>query len=135
VVFRNDPLVLACHPQHPLAKLKVVKLKALSGVKMVGFERDTPTRKAVDKMLKDQGVKVEYVMEFDNIETVKRAVEIDSGVAILPEETIRREVANQTLAAVRLEGNYYRPLAVIYRKGKVLTPAMKRFIELLREPL
>jgi DNA-binding transcriptional LysR family regulator len=92
VPFRHDPLALACPPQHPLAKLKSVKLKAVSGQKFVGFEPDIPTRKAVDKILKEQGVKVEYVTQFDNIETVKRAVEIGSGVAILPEETIRAEV-------------------------------------------
>jgi len=135
VVFRKDSLVLACHPQHGLAKQKVVKLKTLNGLKMVGFEPDVPSRKAVDKMLKDQGVKVEYVTQFDNIETVKRAVEIDSGVAILPEETIRGEVANQTMTSVRLEGNHFRPLAVIYKKDKVLSPAMKKFIELLKKPL
>jgi len=133
VPFRNDRLVLACPPQHPLAKLKTINLKALNGQKMVGFEPDIPTRKALDKILKEQGVKVEYVMQFDNIETVKRAVEVGSGVAILPEETIRAEVAKQTLGAVCLEGNYSRQLAVIYRKDKVLSPAMTKFIELLKE--
>ena len=78
-------------------------------------------------------MKVEYVMQFDNVETVKRAVEVGSAVAILPEETIRGEVANRTLASVRLEGNYTRPLAVIYRTGKVLSPAMKQFIDLLKK--
>lgn len=135
MIFRKDALVLACHPQHAFAKQKVVKLKALNGLKMVGFEPDIPSRKAVDQILKDKGVKVEYVTQFDNIETVKRAVEIDSGVAILPEETIRGEVADRTMATVRLEGNYFRPLAVIYKKGKVLSPAMKNFIELLKRSL
>jgi DNA-binding transcriptional LysR family regulator len=77
---------------------------------------------------------VEQVMAFDNIETVKRAVEIDSGVAIVPLETVTQEVANQTLAAVQLEnGAYSRPLAVIYKKSKVLSPAIKQFIALLKE--
>ena len=134
VPFRHDPLVLGCPPQHPLAKLKSVKLKALTGQKFVGFEPDIPTRKAVDRMLKEAGVKAEYAMLFDNIETVKRAVEIGTGVAILPEQTIRGEVADQTIAAVRLEGDYFRPLAVLYKKGKVLSPAMKAFIKLLKEP-
>ncbi len=93
VPIRKDPLVLICHPQHALARHKSIKAKALSGLKFVSFERDIPTRKAVDKMLKDHGVTVEHVMEFDNIETVKRAVEIDSGVAIVPQETIKQEVA------------------------------------------
>jgi DNA-binding transcriptional LysR family regulator len=133
VPFRHDPLVLACPLQHPSAKRKTIKLMELSGQKLVGFEPDLPTRKGVDRMLKAQGVKAELVMQFDNIETLKRAVEIGMGVAILPEATIRGEVAGQTLAAVRLEGNYFRPLAVIYKKGKVLSPAMKKFMELLKK--
>jgi DNA-binding transcriptional LysR family regulator len=135
IPLRKDPLVLACHPQHPLAKLKAVKLKALNGQKFISFEPDIPTRKALDKLLKGQGVAVEHVMEFDNIETVKRAVELDCGVAIVPATTIRQEVADQTLAAVPLEGNHFRPLAAIHRKAKVLSPAIKQFVALLKEPL
>jgi DNA-binding transcriptional LysR family regulator len=133
--LRKDPLVLACHPQHPFAKLKTVKLKALNGQKFISFEPDIPTRKALDKILKSQGVIVEHVMEFDNIETLKRAVELDCGVAIVPETTIRQEVADRTLAAVPLEGNHVRPLAAIHRKNKVLSPAIKQFIALLKEPI
>ena len=135
ISLRKDPLVLACHPQHPFAKLKTVKLKALNGQKFISFEPDIPTRKALDKVLKGQGVTVEHVMEFDNIETVKRAVELDCGVAIVPETTIRQEVADQTLAAVPLEGNHFRPLGAIHRKTKVLSPSMKQFIALLKEPI
>jgi DNA-binding transcriptional LysR family regulator len=132
--IRKEPLVLISHPQHPFAKQKAVKLKALEGQKFIGFEADIPTRKALDKAFKDQRVNVEYVMEFDNVETVKRAVEIDSGISIVPQETIRQEVANQSLAAVQVEnGQYSRPLAVIYKKSRVLSPAIKQFIALLKE--
>jgi DNA-binding transcriptional LysR family regulator len=134
VTLRKDPLVVICNPQHPFAKLKGIKLKALNGQKLVSFEKDIPTRKALDKILKDHSVSVQHVMEFDNIETVKRAVEIDSGVAIVPQETIQAEVANRTLTAVPLEdGDYARPLGVIYKKNKVLSPAMKQFVSLLKE--
>jgi DNA-binding transcriptional LysR family regulator len=136
VAFRKEPLVLICHPQNPLARLDSIKLKALAGQKFVSFEQDIPTRKALDKILKDQGVSVEHAMEFDNIETVKRAVEIDSGVAIVPQATISQEVAKQTLAAVRLEGGEFaRPLAALYKRSRVLSPAMKQFIALLKENL
>ena len=131
----SDTLVLICHPQHPFAKQKSIKVKALSGQKYINFERDIPTRRALDRIFKDHRVTVEQVMAFDNIETVNRAVEIDSGVAIVPHETVTQEVANQTLAAVELEnGAYARPLAVIYKKSKVLSPAIKEFIALLKEP-
>ena len=135
VPLRKDPLVLICHPEHPFAKLKTIKLKGISGQKFIAFEPDIPTRKALDKAFKDQRVTVQHVMEFDNVETVKRAVEIESGVAIVPQETIRQEVANQSLAAVQVEnGQFFRPLAVIYRKSRVLSPAIKQFVALLKEP-
>lgn len=132
--LRRDPLVLITHPQHPLAKTKALKFKMLSGQKFIGFEPDIPTRKALDKILKEHGVDVEHAMEFDNIETVKRAVEIDAGVAIVPQGTVIQEVTKQTLAAVTLEdGEYYRPLAAIYKKNKVLSPAMKQFLTILKD--
>src|SRR6266852_5562996 len=134
VALRKDPLVLICHPQHPLAKSKNIRLKALSGQKFIGFEPDIPTRKALDRILKDHAVQVQHVMEFDNIETVKRAVEIDAGVAIVPQGTVVQEVAKQTLAQVTLSaGDFFRPLAAIYKKNKVLSPAMKQFLAILKE--
>ncbi len=135
VPLRKDALVFVCNPHHPLAKARSIKLKALEGQKFISFDKDTPTQKALDKIFKEQGVSIERVMEFDNIETIKRAIEIDSGVAILPEETVKQEVSKQTLAAVKLEGGYSRQLGVIYKKNKVLSPAMKKFIALLKEPL
>lgn len=136
VPLRKDPMVLICHPQHPFAKLKNMKLKALTGQKFVCFEVDIPTRKALSKIFRHRGVRVQNVMEFDNVETVKRAVEIDAGVSIVPLATVTQEVAKQTLAAVNIDdGEMYRPLAVIHKKHKVLSPAMKEFIALLKQPL
>src|SRR5688572_2827665 len=134
VPLRKDPLVLVCHPQHPFSKLRTVKLKSIAGQKFIGFEPDIPTRKALDRIFKDHDVDVRNVMEFDNIETVKRAVEIDAGISIVPQGTITQEVAKQTLAAVPIDdAEFYRPLAVVYKKSKVLSPAMRQFISILKE--
>jgi DNA-binding transcriptional LysR family regulator len=134
VPLRKDPLVMICHPQHPLAKSKTLKLKSISGMKFIGFEPDIPTRKAIDKILKENAIEIHTVMEFDNIETVKRAVEIDAGISIVPESTVGQEVAKQTLFAVRIDdGDFFRPLAALYKKNKVLSPAMKQFISILKE--
>jgi DNA-binding transcriptional LysR family regulator len=131
--LRKDPLVLICHPQNPLARSKSLKLKAISGQKFISFEPDIPTRKALDRILKEHGVHVQHVMEFDNIETVKRAVEIDAGVAIVPEGTVIQEVAKQSLAQVTFDdGEFYRPLAALFKKNKVLSPAMKQFLAVLK---
>ena len=136
IPLRKEPLVLICHPQHPFAKQKSVKLKSLTGQKVIGFEPDIPTRKALDKILREYGVDVKHVMEFDNVETVKRAVEIDAGISIVPIGTVTQEINKNTLAAVEIEdGEFYRPLAAIYKKNKVLSPAMKQFLTILKDTI
>src|SRR5690349_454697 len=135
VPLRKDMMVLICHPNHPLARSKSINLKEITGQKFIGFEPDIPTRRAIDKILKENTVVVQHVMEFDNIETVKRAVEIDAGIAIVPHGTITQEVAKQTLAEIKIEdAEFYRPLAGIHKKSKVLSPAMKQFINVLKGP-
>jgi LysR family transcriptional regulator, transcriptional activator of the cysJI operon len=134
VNLRKDKLVMICHPQNPLGKSKSIKMTDLGGQKFIGFEPDIPTRKAIDKILKDHSVTVQNVMEFDNIETVKRAVEIDAGISVVPQGTVVQEVAKQTLSAIQFEdGEFFRPLAAIYKKNKVLSPAMKQFLAILKE--
>jgi DNA-binding transcriptional LysR family regulator len=130
--FRDDHLVLIAHPGHALAKGGEIDLKQLAGQKFIGFDPDIPTRKAVDQIFRDNKLEIEPVMEFDNIETVKRAVEIDHGIAIVPLATVLQEVKQGTLTAVHFKGkDFTRPLAILHRKGRVLTPAMKKFIEIL----
>mgnify|MGYP001766318093 CR=1 FL=1 len=134
VPMRRDSMGMICHPQHPLAKAKSIKVQQVANEKFIAFEADIPTRKAIDKVLKDHGVTVHPVMEFDNIETLKRAVEIDAGIAIVPVTTVAQEVSKQTLAQVPFEdADFFRQLAIIYKKNKVLSPAMKQFIAMLKE--
>lgn len=136
VPLRKEPMALICHPNHPLARSKSVKLSALAGQKFVAFESDIPTRRALDKVFREHGVHVVPVMEFDNVETVKRAVEIDAGISIVPLVCVQEEVQEKTLAAVKIDdGDLARPLAVLHKKNKVLSTAMKQFIALLKEPL
>jgi LysR family transcriptional regulator, transcriptional activator of the cysJI operon len=130
--FRNDHLVLITHPQHALSKRAEIEVKDLSGQKFIGFDPDIPTRKAVDQIFREHKLEIEPVMEFDNIETVKRAVEIDHGIAIVPQATVAQEQKQGTLAVLPFRGKEFtRPLAILHRKGRVLTPAMKKFIETL----
>jgi len=109
-----------------------VELKDLATQKFIGFDPDIPTRKAVDQIFRDNKMEIEPVMEFDNIETVKRAVEIDHGIAIVPQATVLQEWRQGTLALLKFKGkDFTRPLAILYRKGRVLTPAMKKFVDTL----
>jgi DNA-binding transcriptional LysR family regulator len=134
VALRKDRMVLICQPEHPFAKRKSLELKALDGQKFVSFEPEMATRRALDKAFRAHGVAVQHMMEFDNIETMKRAVEIGAGMAVVPETTVTEEVAGGTLAAVQIAGGgLSRPLAAIYKKTRVLSPAMKQFLALLKE--
>jgi DNA-binding transcriptional LysR family regulator len=132
IPFLEDRLVLICNPENPLAKKKSVEIKDLAKENFIGFDQDIPTRKATDQMFRDHKIDTEPVMEFDNIETVKRAVEINAGVSIVPSATIKQEIKQGLLKAIPIKGtNVTRPLAIIHRKGRVLTPAMKKFISTL----
>lgn len=132
IPFLEDRLVLICNPEHPLAKSRSVTIEDLANEKFIAFDQDIPTRKATDQMFRDHKVEMEPVMEFDNIETVKRAVEINAGVSIVPLATIKQEVKQGLLKSVPIKGtSVTRPLAIIHRKGRVLTPAMKKFISTL----
>ena len=133
IPFAEDELVLVTHPEHTLAKKKSIKLSDLQGLDFIAFERDIPTRKATDEILRKANVTIGLVMEFDNVETVKRAIEINAGCAILPASTIRNEVGQNQLVSCKLNGGkFLRPLAIIHKKNKLLTPAIRSFIELMK---
>lgn len=133
--WREEPMVLVCAPQHPLASRATVRLEELEGLKMVAFDAGLEIRHEVDKELMARGVSVAVVMEFDNTETIKRAVEIDAGVSLLPEPTVDREVQAGSLVAIHLEGTRItRPVGIIQRKGKDLGKTAGRFLQLLRDP-
>ena len=131
--FRKDRLVLVCHPHHYLANFRSMPIRQIMGHKMVGFDPDVPTRMALDKIFKSHKMNIKPVMEFDNVETLKRAVEIDAGVSIVPLSTVTQEIQNKTLKVVEFsDEEITRPLGVIFKKNKVFTPAMKKFVSILK---
>jgi len=132
--FKKDRLVLICAPNHAISTKDEVEVKDIGTTKFIGFEPDIPTRRAIDKIFRDAGFDPKPVMEFDNIETVKRAVEIDAGISIVPRATIEQEVRAGSLIAIEFKGRpYYRPLSMIYKSGRVLSPALKRFLKTLKD--
>jgi len=131
--WREEPMVLVCAPSHRLAGYKNVDFENLAGENVIGFDSDLTIRREIDRVLQLHDAEVRVVMEFDNIETIKRAIEIDAGVALLPEPTVRREVEAGTLAMVPLSTDeLVRPLGIIHRRGKELGSTARRFIELLQ---
>lgn len=133
IPIREDHLVLACPPGHPFAGLKKIPVAKLEGQRCVAYEPDIATRKATDQMLRAHQVSVTYVSEYDNIETIKRAVEIGQGVAIVPLPTVKHEAEHGTIRVVRLADEVLlRPLGIIHKRGRHLSPAAVKFIETLK---
>jgi DNA-binding transcriptional LysR family regulator len=134
IPWRSEKMVIVCHPSHRFARRRLVKAADLNGEKFVAFDPDLGIRKAIDRSLKQRNVKVNVVMEFDNIETIKQAIAIDAGVSILPRPTVLKEVGIGSLAAVPLDiPDLLRPVGIIHRKQKQLSPTVARFIDSLRK--
>ena len=130
----KDKLVVICPPNHPLAKRQSLDLKAIDGQRFISFEPDLPTRKAIDGMLTQAGISVKEVVEFDNIETVKRGVLIENAISIVPSESVRSEVKSGSLAQIAINGKFvWRPLGIVRRRTKAITPAMREMIRILKQ--
>lgn len=132
-VLWRDRLVLVCSPSHKFARRPRVSLPELAGEKFIAFEADLPTRKALDRAMRAAKVSVRPEKEFDNIETVKRMVEIGDAVSILPATSLGNERRAGSLVPVEIApGDMWRPVGIITRRNRAGSLALRRFLELLR---
>ncbi|WP_165245003.1 LysR family transcriptional regulator [Paludisphaera soli] len=136
IPWREETMVLVVPSSHRFARRERVHVREIDGETLVAFDPALSIRKAVDRFLRRHDVEVDVALEFDNIENIKRAVEISAGVAILPEPTVAEEIRAGTLVALTIEGQdpkyrLTRPLAVIHRRHETLDITTSRFLELL----
>ena len=135
IPLRSEPMAFVCHPGHKLARRRAVTPDDLNGEPFVAFDAGLTIRKAIDRALRQHNVKLNIAMAFDNIETIKQAIMIGAGVSLLPRHTVEKETGIRTLAAVSFSlPDLVRPVGVIHRRQKALSPAASRFIQLLQEP-
>jgi DNA-binding transcriptional LysR family regulator len=133
VPWHSEPMVFVCHRSHPLSKRKTVSYHDLEGERFAAFDRSLSIRKAIDKSLRQRGVNVNIAMEFDNIETIKHAIAIQSAVSILPEPSVLREVESGLLSAIPTDmPELVRPIGIIHRRQKLLTPTAQSLLEFLQ---
>jgi DNA-binding transcriptional LysR family regulator len=134
IPWRQEKMVLAASPDHPLAQLARVVPEDLNGVEFIGFDEDLPIHREVDRFLREQGVQVAETLHFDNLQMIKEAVAHRAGVSILPARILRDEVMQGRLAAIPIVASeLYRPLGIIHRKKKRFHPVAQAFLDLLRE--
>ena len=131
----REELAMVCSPEHPLAARRYVCPQNLTNQRFIAFEKGMPTQRYIQRVLRRSGVKVQVVREFDNIETLKRAIEVDTGLSILPIASVERSVANGYLACVpfRNRAAWVRPIAVLRQKGKLAGQAEQTFLEMIRD--
>lgn len=130
--FMDDELVVICHPGHPFANSTKIAPADLKKERFIAFDPDLPTRQFVDRHFRESGITLGHTIEFDNIETVKRAVEIEQGVSIVPLASVRAEVKAKTLRAISLNPPLRRPIGVLLKRNRPRTPALREFLALLQ---
>jgi DNA-binding transcriptional LysR family regulator len=136
IPFREDKLIAVMPPGHALAAKAKVAITALAGCPFLGFDREAPSRKGIDKIFRDKGIELQTTMEMDNVETIKLGVELGLGVSILPLPTVQHESTKGTLVVKPLlEGNYTRPIGILVRKGKYLSRASQAVLDAFKQSI
>lgn len=131
--WKKENMLLACSPQHKFAQKKFISIQELDGLSYIAFDSGLRIRAEVDAFFAKRNVFPQVSLEFDNIESIKRAVETGAGVALLPEPTLSREIAEgRLMARVLKDATLYRPLGIIRRYGKKSSREVSDFIELLQ---
>jgi DNA-binding transcriptional LysR family regulator len=132
--WQQQPMVLVVNRRHPLARMTEVRLADLEGQAFVAFTDELEISREIGRTLRKGKVHVETVAQFDNVEMIKKAVSVGQGVAILPRPTLREEIEAGTLVAIPLaDVTLTRPMGIVHRRGRQLTTAARRFIDLLRQ--
>ena len=132
IPWRDEEMQLAGRPAHPLAGREEVYPADLNGQDFVGFDEDLSIRNELERFFRAQGVAVNLVMHFDNIQMIKEAVALGRGVSILPARTMQAEIEQGRLVAVPLRApELVRPVGIVYRRRKQLNRAAQGFVALV----
>jgi DNA-binding transcriptional LysR family regulator len=133
IPWRKEEMQVAASPSHPFAAREQVLPSDLQDQDFIGFDEDLSIRRELDRFFRSHGITVNLLMHFDNIQTIKEAVALGSGISILPARTMQTEIAQGRLVAVPLHApDLVRPVGIIHRKRKKLNQAAQAFLELLR---
>lgn len=131
--FGEDELVIIAAPGSPLAKRTKMELSGLNGLGFAAFDQHSPTRKLIDRGLRDAGAKVVLHDQFESVETIKRVVQIENIVSIVPADSVRAEVSAGTLVKVAIDGERLaRPLGSIISRTRSRSPGLKEFLKCLK---
>jgi len=133
--WREEQMVVAASPYHPLAEKSELRPEDLEGLDFVGFDEDLPIRREIDRFLREHHVHVNMTLHFDNIQMIKEAVAHGSGVSIMPARIMEEEIAQGRLRPIPIAApELYRPVGIVHARKKRFHRAGRAFLELLQEP-
>jgi DNA-binding transcriptional LysR family regulator len=131
VPWLTDEIVLVAAPGSQLAQKKQLGVGDLKAGEFISREQGSATQAVVNSKLRDAGIQLETVMEMNNPEAVKKAVQSGLGVAFISRFAVETELKAKTLAAVKVKDfSLYRELKIVYRKDKHLSRAAQAFIKM-----
>jgi DNA-binding transcriptional LysR family regulator len=129
--LNEDQLVAIASPRHSQARQRTVSAYALAGEKLILGERGGNTRRLIDEFFAQAGVKPTVAMELSRQAAIKRMVEEDMGVGVVPLQSVREEVEKGRLVRWWIEGaqiNWQLGLARL--TGGYESPLLEGFIRL-----
>lgn len=133
-LLSEDYLVAIASPRHKLANQKVVSAYALAGEKLILGERGGNTRRLIDQFFSQAGVTPKVIMELSRLAAIKRMVEEDMGLGIVPLRSVEEEVATGKLVRWWIEAAQINwQLGVARLVGGYESPIHLTFLELCRE--
>ncbi|PIQ83461.1 MAG: LysR family transcriptional regulator [Candidatus Omnitrophica bacterium CG11_big_fil_rev_8_21_14_0_20_63_9] len=131
-LFKNDRMVIIVSPKHPWAGRRRVSLTRLKAQPFIAMHSGLQTRRTLDQVLRKAGVSLTPVHEFDNVELIKRAVEVEMGVSVVPRDTVASEVRSGTLRQLEIiEGPIEHPIKILTRRDADLPLPAEKFIQSL----
>jgi DNA-binding transcriptional LysR family regulator len=134
IPWRKEQMTVAVAPGHPFATKARLEPADLNGQEFISFDEDLIIRRELDRFFREEGIEVRMIMQIDNIQTIKEAVALGSGISILPARTLQAEIEQGRLVSVPLHApGLLRPVGIVHRKRKKFTLAAQDFLNLLRE--
>jgi len=129
----EDQLVAIASPRHKLAKQRTISAYTLAGERLILGERGGNTRRLIDQFFAQAGVTLHVAMELSRQQAIRRMVEADMGVGIVPLQSVIDEVENGTLVRWWIEGAQINwELGIAQLTGGYESPIMQTFIRLSR---
>ena len=130
----DDELVLLTHPSHPLAARRTVSLADLGRQPVIAHNDPSPARERVLRLFEERHAPLDIRVSLPSLDGIKRAVEMQIGVALLPRRCALTEIARGQLAAVRVpEARQPRRLRLVYRHPGEMSHAAAAFLAVAKQ--